>query len=118
MAEGKFLNYNLDDELHEEVFHRTKDSINDVKEEFKKQTNIAITAALAFLIALSWKDPIHASFVLLIEKMNLSINELYVQYLSAVIITLIGVLVLFFLNKLGITSVRLSKKIKKKIKKK
>jgi len=74
MKEGRLLNYNLNDELHEEVYHKTKESFFEIKNEFKKQTTIAITAALAFLIALSWKEPIHSSFLLLIEKLKLNLK--------------------------------------------
>jgi hypothetical protein len=113
MKEGKFLNYALNDELHEEVYHKTKESLYEVKEEFRKQTTIAITAALAFLIALSWKEPIQASFLLFLEKIKWNINEIYVQYLSAILITLFGVFILILLNKIGITGPKKNKKLKK-----
>jgi hypothetical protein len=118
MKENGFLNYGLNDELHEEVYHKTKESFYEIKNEFKKQTTIAITAALAFLIALSWKEPIYSSFLLLIDKLNLNLNEIYVQYLSAILITFLGVLILILLNKLGVIGPLLHRRARGKSRKK
>jgi len=40
-------------------------------------------------------------------------HEIYVQYLSAILITLLGVLILILLNKLGVIGPNIHKKIKK-----
>ncbi|GIU68622.1 MAG: hypothetical protein KatS3mg001_472 [Candidatus Pacearchaeota archaeon] len=60
--ESGLFNHVLDHELHEKVYHKTKESLFYVKFELKKQIILAITAALVFLIAIAWKEPIQNYF--------------------------------------------------------
>lgn len=67
--------------------------------EFKKQTLAAITAAFAFLIALTWRTPIQKSIDQLVLKLGLNGQAVYYEYLAAVIITIIGVMALIIISK-------------------
>jgi len=105
----------LDRELHEGIYHKTKESLFYIKFELKKQVILAVTAALVFLIAISWKDPIQNTFILLVEKIGWGINDLFLEYLSAILITIIAVLILFLINSKIIKSISLEgKKVLKK----
>lgn len=66
---------------------------------FRKELQIGITAAFAFLIALSWRDPIKKSVDILIIRLGLSDNALLFQYISAIIVTLVAVLILMVISK-------------------
>ena len=57
-----------------------------------------IIAAFAFLIALSWRAPIEKSVNQLIERLDLTGKAIYIEYLSAVVITLIAVLVFMLIS--------------------
>jgi uncharacterized membrane protein YdbT with pleckstrin-like domain len=85
--------------LHEVVYERTLSSALKFKREFKDQIVIAITAAFAFLIALSWRNPIQKSVDSMIESLGLKGSAIYLEYLSALVITLIAVLVLMWISK-------------------
>jgi len=67
--------------------------------EFREQIAVAITAAFAFLIALSWREPIQISVDKLVVDLGLKGGEIYLQFLSALVITLIGVLILMLVSK-------------------
>lgn len=69
------------------------------KDEFRKHTITAITAAFAFLIALSWRTPIQNSLNSMIINMGLMGKEIYVEYLSAILITIIAVLILMLISR-------------------
>jgi len=69
------------------------------KNEFRKHTIVSITAAFAFLIALSWRTPIQNSITGLIVSMGLVGKEIYVEYLSAILITLIGVFIIMIISR-------------------
>jgi len=78
---------------------KIKNSARKFKSEFKKQIATGIVAAFAFLIALSWREPIKKSVDALIIKMNLSGQQIYLEYLSAFMITAIAVLVLIIVSR-------------------
>jgi len=67
--------------------------------EFKNQTVTAITAAFAFLIALSWRTPIQDLVNRLVESFGLSGQAVYYEFLSAIIVTFVAVLALIFLSR-------------------
>ena len=71
------------------------------RKEFKTQLITGITAAFAFLLALSWREPIADSVNLLIEKFNLAQNIILFKFISAIVITIIAVLILIFISKWG-----------------
>lgn len=81
------------------LYSKTKTSTLKFKEEFKKHSVVAITAAFAFLIALSWRTPIQNLVNKLTENLGLSENYIYFEFISAIIITIVGVLVLMWISK-------------------
>ncbi len=85
--------------LRDRILSRTKKSASKFKDEFKRHTVTAITAAFAFLIALSWRVPIQGSIDKVKEKLGLVGTEVYIEYFSAVLITLIAVLALIFFSR-------------------
>ena len=66
--------------------------------EFNKQLLTAITAAFAFLIALSWREPIAEALNILLEPLGAR-ETILIKFASALFITLIAALVLLFLTK-------------------
>ncbi len=76
-----------------------KSSARTFRTEFKKQILIAITGAFAFLIALTWRTPIQKSVDKLILRLGLTGEAIYYEYLAAILITIIGVIVLIFISK-------------------
>jgi phage-related protein len=66
--------------------------ISEVRKEFWKESVTAITAAFAFLIALSWRTPIQNTVNKIIENFGLVGDRLLVEYLAAIVVTIIAVL--------------------------
>jgi len=85
--------------LHERVYERTVSSTVKFRKEFREELVIAITAAFGFLVALSWRSPIKKSIDGLIEKLGLVGKAVYIEYLSALVITLLAVLVLMMVSR-------------------
>ncbi|MBD3252839.1 hypothetical protein GF386_03850 [Candidatus Pacearchaeota archaeon] len=81
------------------IYNSTKRSASKFQKEFRKQTVIAVTAAFAFLIALSWRNPIQELVDDIISELGLGGREIYIEFLSAITITIIGVLVLMLLSR-------------------
>ena len=97
--EVKIVEKEVKKRLHQRVVGRAKNSAGRFKSEFKKQAVTAITAAFAFLIALSWRTPIQNSVNKVIENLGLIGKEIYIEYLSAIIITIVAVIALILLSK-------------------
>ena len=97
--EEKIVEKEVKKRLRERILVRTKASAGKFKSEFKKQVVVAITAAFAFLIALSWRTPIQNSVNQLVEHLGLVGERIYIEYASAAIITIIAVVALIFLSK-------------------
>jgi len=68
------------------------------KQEFNKQLLTAITAAFAFLIALSWREPISEAINLLLEPLG-ERQTLLLKFIGALIITLIAALIMMMITK-------------------
>ena len=85
--------------LHEKIYEETLSSAMKFKKEFRNELVVAITAAFGFLVALSWRGPLQNTMDRIIEKMGLTGQAIYFEYLSALIITLFAVLVLMFVSK-------------------
>ncbi len=85
--------------LHEKIYHGTKESAAKFKKEFRSELVIAITAAFGFLIALSWRNPIQKTIDIIIRNLGLTGQAIYIEYLSALVITLLAVLVLMLVSK-------------------
>ena len=85
--------------LSDRFYETTLRAGSDFRNEFKKQTVTAITAAFAFLIALSWREPISEGVNNLILKSGLKENLIYYKFVSAILITFLGVIFLVILTK-------------------
>ena len=103
----KDIGKEIEDEVKKEVkkrlpyrlYETTKSSAFRFQKELRTQTATAVTAAFAFLIALSWRTPIQKSIDNLIGKLGLTGKAVYIEYLSAIAITIIAVLALMLVSK-------------------
>jgi len=85
--------------LHERIYHRTVSSAIVFKKEFKNQVVVAVSAALGFLIALFWRDLIQDLVNKMIAGLGLTGKAIYLEFLSALVVTLVAVLILMWLSK-------------------
>jgi hypothetical protein len=76
----------------------TRPVINTYRTELKKQIITGITAAFAFLIALSWRDPISEFVNTIIDDLGLKGGLLF-KFLSAIVVTLIAAIILVIVSK-------------------
>ena len=90
--------------LHRKIYSKTKTSALAFKKEFQKHIITAISAAFGFLIALSWRTPIKNSVDAFIEKLKLGGQAIFLEYLSAIIITIIAVLALMWITRWEVKS--------------
>ena len=81
------------------LYERAKKHGGNFQREFKKHVIVAITAALGFLIALSWRDPISELVGLIISRLGAGEEMLYYKFLSAIIVTVIAVLALILVSR-------------------
>ena len=84
--------------IHKRVYHKAKSTSLRVKNEFQKQVITGITAALAFLIALSWREPIKQAVDIIIIKLGVG-KQVTLQFLSALFVTLIAVVILMIISR-------------------
>jgi hypothetical protein len=70
------------------------------KKELKRQSRLALTAAIGFIIAFAWKD----SIMLLIEKYVKQIttmtSTLNINLISSIIATVLGVLIILLSSRI------------------
>ncbi len=83
------------------ILEKGKVAGRNFKREFKKQIITAITAAFAFLVALSWREPISDLVNKIIIEAGLKRSVVYFKFLSALIVTLIAVFALMIISKWG-----------------
>jgi len=81
------------------LYERAKKHGGNFQREFKKHVIVAITAALGFLIALSWREPISELVGLIISRLGAGEEMLYYKFLSAIIVTVIAVLALILVSR-------------------
>jgi hypothetical protein len=84
------------------LFEKTKASTQAFKKEFKKHAIVAITAAFAFSIALSWKTPIQNTVDGIVKALrleSLTSKAVLIEYATAIIITIIAVLALMWVSR-------------------
>lgn len=67
--------------------------------EFRKQTRLAIAAAIGFMIAYTWKDFIIGLTKGIISELGVNLSNTF-NFLSAFLITLVGVIFLLISSKL------------------
>lgn len=85
--------------LNQKMASIVKSSAREFRDEFKKQTLVAITGAFAFLIALTWRTPIQKSIDKIILRLGLTGQAVYYEYLAAILMTIMGVIVLIIISK-------------------
>ena len=73
------------------------------KREFRIQTTTALIAALAFIIALVWRDFIADSINKIVTVLGVSENLYLYKLLSAVIVTILAILGIMLVSKLKIS---------------
>jgi len=99
VAVEKEIKKEVEKRLHIKLYEGAKDSAWKFKEEFKKQVVVAVSAALGFLVAMSWRSPLQKSVDLMINNLGLSGGAVYFEFLSALVITLVAVLGLMWVSK-------------------
>ena len=77
----------------------TKQKASKFKKEAQKQVVLAILAAFAFLIALSWRDFISDSVNKIVSILGFSEQLYFFKLLSALTVTLIAVLGILLVSK-------------------
>lgn len=89
------------------VEERAIPAAKEFRNEFRKQVVTGITAGFAFLIALSWREPISEAVNLLIEKVgvNPTAGMIY-KFASAILVTLLATLGLVFLSRWSVKDKR------------
>ena len=71
------------------------------KQEFKKQIRFAITAAIGFTIAFSWREAVFDLFLNFTSRiLDLSVEHYSTKIYTAISVTLFGVILIFFTAKL------------------
>jgi len=76
-----------------------KNKKQEFKKEFKKQLAIALLAAFAFLIALSWRDFISEIVNKIIIFFGIQGQTYIVKFIAALIITIIAVIGILIFSK-------------------
>lgn len=83
----------------ERAIHHTKRSFRYAKgsaakfqKDFRKHAVTAISAALGFLVALSWREPLQGSVNYLISSFGLQGEAILFKFVSAFLITAVAVL--------------------------
>jgi hypothetical protein len=80
------------------LYERAKKHGSNFQQEFKKHVIVAVTAALGFLIALSWKDPILNLSNSLIASLGMTEGGIGFQFVAAGIVTVAAVLALILIS--------------------
>lgn len=70
------------------------------KHELKRQTRLAITAAIGFIIAFSWKDTILAFISKYVQYFTSMTSMLNVSIVSSIVATLLGVALILLSSRI------------------
>lgn len=95
----KDIKEQVEKKLHLKLYEEARSSALAFKKEFRNQLVIAITAAFAFLLALSWRTPIQDSLNNLMANAGLTGDSILIEFFSALLITFVGVLVLMWISR-------------------
>ncbi len=79
---------------------KTFDRFAEFKREVRKNIATAGAAAFAFLIALAWRDAIADAVNKLISILNISNTDYLYKFLTALVITLVGVIGIWITSKI------------------
>jgi hypothetical protein len=85
-------------EVKRKVIEKTKNSANIFRKEFRERLILGITSALGFLIALTWREPLSEFISLIVKDLGIKQQIIY-KFVSALIFTIIAVLILIFISK-------------------
>ena len=78
---------------------KTREKTRKFKKEFRKQASIAILAAFAFLIALTWRDFISDTVDKIVTNLGV-IEKLYLyKLITAIIITILAIIGIIIVTK-------------------
>ncbi|MBT3397394.1 hypothetical protein HOA55_00095 [archaeon] len=88
----------VEKEVRHRLYIRAKKHASEFKKEFKKQLLVAVSAAFGFLMAFSWREPITNLVDLLAKNMGAS-GLIFYNVISALILTVVGVLFLMFMSR-------------------
>jgi len=69
-----------------------KKNIKKIEKEIKNRTVLAISAAFAFVIALSWNDAIRSSIEEILKILNIQTTGYVYKIIAAFIVTIIAVM--------------------------
>ena len=71
-----------------------------IGKEFKRQLKLGIIAAIGFTIAFAWRDAVFNSIQSFVERFTDTTNILLSNVLTAVFITVIGVILIYITSKI------------------
>jgi hypothetical protein len=80
------------------LYERAKKHSSDFGTEFKKHSLVAVTAALGFLIALAWKEPVVELVEIIVANVGVG-SSIYSGFISAFVVTVIAVFGLMIISK-------------------
>jgi len=83
------------------------------KNEFRKQSSIAIVAAFGFLIALVWRDFISEIINHLTENFQMIGSVYFYKLVAAIVVTAISIVGIVFASKLNVKVEEKEEEIKK-----
>ncbi len=92
------------EEIHRLINYATKapSKAVEIQKEARKHIITAITAAFAFVIALTWRDAIRKSVDSIVTKLGVPDTVYFYEFLLAVVITIICVLGIMFASKYSV----------------
>jgi len=77
------------------------DTKRSFKKEFRRQIRLAILAAIGFTIAFAWKTAVFNTFQSFVSRfLDVPIGHYLSQTYTAIIITVVGVLLIFLTSKI------------------
>ena len=88
----------VEKEVRHRLYIKAKGHASDFKKEFKKQLLFAVSAAFGFLMAFSWRDPIMDLIGVIVVGVGID-SPIYYGVVSALMLTIVGVLFLMLVSK-------------------
>lgn len=88
----------IEKEVRHRMYVRARKHASEFNREFKKQLMFAVSAAFGFLMAFSWRDPIMDFIGFLVGGVGIK-SQTYDGVISAVVLTVVGVLFLMLISK-------------------
>jgi hypothetical protein len=91
-------------DIHRLVNYATKvpSKAKEIQKETRKHITTAITAAFAFVIALTWRDAIRGTIDSLIVKLGVPETVYFYEFIVALLVTFICVLGIMFVSRYSV----------------